>query len=322
MERQRGQMLLLSLLALTLVTSWAPTVHAEPFQSYKEKKHRGGSSGDGSSSNDESVNRRYNENQAAEIIGSILSAIAAGPVDETYDRRGSVVEEKKPRALGPCRYEEYHGCLRTCDADDSDCERQCRTYAESICGGTSNASPVLYTYQPSSTDLEYSERAESFFATVEGGAGGVEGGAIGTLEGRFGFSHYGVGYQTSLLFGRGEWLLEGDIGPYLRLDQGDGILAIQPSLMVSLGDDVNNLVGGGARVFAGWQTDGFRGLIRPLFGVIGGQLNVHFRSSIGYRFSRSFFGQIGYDLRVLRSFGGPTESVVHGVFVGFGYQTD
>lgn len=322
MDRQLGQTILFSLLALAFVTRSAATVYAEPFQSYKEKKHRGGSSAKGTSSDKESTSRRYNEAQAAEIIGSILSVIASGPVDGTYDRRGSVVEEKEPRALGPCRYEEYHGCMRTCDEDDTDCERQCRAYAESICAGTSNASPVLYTYQPSSTDLEYSERAESFFATVEGGAGGVEGGAIGTLEGRFGFSHYGVGYQTSLLFGRGEWLLEGDIGPYLRLDQGDGLLAIQPSLMVSLGDDVNNLVGGGARVFAGWQTDGFRGLIRPLFGVIGGQLNVHFRSSVGYRFSRSFFGQIGYDLRVLRSFGGPTESVVHGLFVGFGYQTD
>lgn len=309
--------------AVGSITAIAVPTQAEPFQSYKGKKHRGGQTGKGTRTDDRSTGWDAEDEEDVErLIGAILTTLAAGGNDGEADRGESVVRTRKPGPMGPCHYEEFHGCVRACDPDSSECRRQCRNYAESICGGAPTASLASYTYQPPTLDFDYSERVERFFATFEGGGGGVEGGGLGTLEGRFGFGHYGVGFQTSLLGGDGEWLLEADFGPHLRLNRGDAILAVQPSIMVSAGNGVTTLVGGGARVFAGWQTDEFRGLIRPLFGVIGQQLNIHFRSSFGYRFSGSFFGQLGYDLRVLRQFGGPTESVVHGLFVGFGYQTD
>ena len=164
--------LMLVVWAVGSITAIAVPTQAEPFQSYKGKKHRGGQTGKGTRTDDRSKGWDAEDEEDVErLIGAILTTLAAGGNDGEADRGESVVRTRKPGPMGPCHYEEFHGCLRACDPDSSECRRQCRNYAESICGGAPTASLASYTYQPPTLDFDYSERVERFFATFEGGVG-------------------------------------------------------------------------------------------------------------------------------------------------------
>lgn len=280
---------------------------AGSFGDYKDEKHDGDSAADGADS-DEDDSEDRSDGEDDNIVGGILSALASNP-DDDVETESTDPEQSARYAARPCRYSQYRRCVANCSGSDGVCRRECRESADWACGSSG-----IYGggYGGSA------EPAADADGYLSAGAGLVEAGHLFTAEGVTRWGNFGVGVQSSLMWDSGDHLFESDFGPVVYFPHGAVEYGFQPSLMVSLGNGVNTLWGTGVRTHLRFERASWFLETRPLVGYIGGKLNVHSRTGVGYRFTRKVHLSAGHDFRYVHDFSDVGRSSLHGAFLSVG----
>lgn len=136
----------------------------------------------------------------------------------------------------------------------------------------------------------------SFVAELGGGLASSVPGGTGVVHGRYG--HFGAG-ATSTFFADGDdWLSETDVGPAVFFDSDHIEFGLQPSLLISAGNDVRPELGVGVRSYTTAEL-GDRVMLHldPMLGHVNRQWNYHLRVGASYRFTPNVYGRVSYDMR-------------------------
>lgn len=124
------------------------------------------------------------------------------------------------------------------------------------------------------------------------------GAGIGTGTMRLRFSHFGLSGQVSHLNDGTDFLTESDVGPTFYIHSPIVLFGLQPSLLVSSGNDVDTFFGGGVRSYTEVHlTRRFLLNFDPMLGYINGQWNYHLRVGATYRLTPRFQANLSYDFR-------------------------
>ncbi len=301
---------------------------ADSLGDYKDEKHdEGGASGSGETEDEGS--------SVGEVLGDVLGALGDDdhPHEDPDHHReqtssstssSSDDEEEQKRRPRACHFERYYGCMRECEAGRETCRRQCRRDADWLCGRRA----------PPPSSQQIADRGEAgggeldgtglggvgYRGLVEMGAGGVEGGALLTAEHRFRSGNFGGGLQLSYMWSEEDELLETDLGPAAFIRVGTAEYGVQPSVLVSMGNEVASRAGAGMRLYADWRFDNWMLAFNPMAGVVNGKFNAHLRTAIGFPISSDVYLKVGHDFRWVRELSSASESGMHGGFLSIGYD--
>lgn len=147
-------------------------------------------------------------------------------------------------------------------------------------------------------DKAYELKWDAFTAHVEGGVGALAQNAVGaTGHLRMRYGHVGGGATVTHLADGTDRLTEWDFGPAFFAGGPNFSIGAQPSLMVSQGNGVDPLLGGGLRGYGRLMLDQLFIDFDPMLGYINGQWNYHLRTGIGWRFSPNLHVKGAYDQR-------------------------
>ncbi len=138
-----------------------------------------------------------------------------------------------------------------------------------------------------------------FDAQANFGGGYLFAGAgIGTGTMRLRYSHFGISGQVSHLNDGQTYLNEIDVGPTGYIHSPIVLFGLQPSLLISNGNDVEALFGAGVRSYTEVHL-GRKFLINfdPMLGYINRQWNYHLRVGATYRFTPTLQANLSYDFR-------------------------
>jgi len=107
----------------------------------------------------------------------------------------------------------------------------------------------------------------------------------------------GLGATTTLLADSDDWLNETDLGPILYLDSRHIEFGLQPSLLVSAGNDVSTEFGAGVRSYTTVDLGRLSLHLDPMLGRINRQWVYHLRPGVSYRFTPAVYARVSYDYR-------------------------
>lgn len=139
---------------------------------------------------------------------------------------------------------------------------------------------------------------DGFSASAEVGAGMVGEGALGTTgHFRLRYKNFGAGGTITHLADTQDWLSEADVGPAFFVGMPHLVLGAQPSVLVSAGNDVDTLLGGGVRGYARLMVGRLFADFDPMIGYINGQWNYHLRAGVGWRLTPNLHVKAAYDQR-------------------------
>ncbi len=254
-------------------------------------------------------------------------AAHAGPLDEYKDQKHG---ERDKVTKQTCEQAYIQRCRTECPEGDQSCIAQCKTDAPQFClerqrrktaktaevavkGGSVVAGGVavvatnaIIRKKLKNGTLEEVDKQTTPFTVyyyepsliVEGGAGALlQGTMAGTtnLQARFGPAGFGA-MNTTLTDGS-DWLSETDLGPTVTIVSPTLMFSLQPSVLLSHGNDVEALVGGGVRSYTTAYFDQVMIHFDPMLGVINGQWNYHLRLGGSYRFTPGLYARLSYDYR-------------------------
>lgn len=290
---------------------------------YKNEKHDGGSSSSDGDDDEDGTS-------VGEAIGDILTGLSNADSEDDYEspaastsssHRKSRTHTSVPQA---CHFERYYGCMNECEQSPETCRERCRRDAQWLCGTRATAHHTRDMTARNGTGWGAPEPiatdAPRFQGMFEMGIGAVEGGSMVTAEHRFRSGHFGAGAHVSYMWNREHRLVETDVGPAAFIPASRFQFGLQPSLLLSLGNDVETEAGTGLRLHADYLGTKLLLSFGPMGGVINGKFNLHTRTSVGYRFSEHIYGKIGHDFRHVRDLSSASESSMHGGFLNVGFQ--
>jgi hypothetical protein len=254
----------------------------------------------------------------------VISPIQEVQADSLGDYKEKKHKKRKKIKQKDCVSEYIKRCQSKCTKKEQTCMKQCTRTAAQFCEerkkkrfnqqvglaakGTSLAVGAIAvmlddempTVDPNGKLLvnEYTKLWNKPSFNMELGGGLLNSGTmeahttIGLRKGSWGF-----GANIHYLWNSEDYLMEADVGPMFYLPSASFIAGLQPSLLISEGNDVDREYGFGLRAPTRMYIDQFLLIFNPMLGRINSLWNYHLKVSIGYRFHPKFgiFG--GYEYR-------------------------
>jgi len=260
----------------------------------------------------------------------LFAVISPDPLIEAYaDSLGDYKKkkhDKRKRVTKEICHEEYIlQCKAKCKESDNACKLKCSSTAKEFCAerekkrrneqiklaakGATLAVGVIgvllddempkvgpngqkYKISP------YTKFWNRTSITTDTGFGVLEGGANGISSSMWIRKRsWGIGGQLSYLWQGDEYLMEGDIGPTFYLPSASIVAGIQPSLLVSSGNNVQTEYGFGVRAPTNFYINQSVVVFSPLLGTINNQWFYHLKVAFGYRFHPNVGAFLGYEYR-------------------------
>ena len=322
-----------------LVATWTwlggpNELRAGSLEEYQSEKHGSESSNSNDDEDDEDDEDDDDGSAAAEFAGELLGAIISG-ADGDGGSSSSNSEDDGSSEVKNCRYREFYTCRSQCERITSKCRKDCRLYANRLCGYASASIAMGSTAAPASTGSGAAEGVATPFYHLNWnrpswmadlGLGFASNALLASSEIRLRYRYYGLGLRGSMLVSRTTWVFEGDVGPSFSWPLQSSIFTLRPSLLVSTGAGDPTRLGPGMRI--GLQYYGPRLMLggsamggyvpKPRFDSPGA-LNSNVRFEIGYRFTPKMFASIAYDLRAVQGLNQEFDPVLlHGALFSVG----
>lgn len=250
------------------------------------------------------------------------SVSLAGGLDDYKDQKHG---ESTKVTNETCESEYIKRCKSECAKDDKSCFAECKQEAPGFCeerrkrkakktagvvakggsvaaGGVAVATTKAVLKRKGVEDTREAGPYTIYYMApsliAEGGGGFLAGGiGAGTANVQARFGPVGVGGMTSYLNDGSDWLAETDVGPAGYIAGGMLMYGLQPSLLISQGNDVETEYGFGVRSYTTLYAGQIMGHFDPMLGYINGQWNYHLRVGASYRITPGAYVRVSYDYR-------------------------